>query len=111
MRLADVVQRLELKVLVGSDLLDRKVSGGYAGDLLSDVMANSAAGQLWITIQSHVNIVAVGVLRELAGIILSQDRLPDEATLVRAEQEKVPLIQSSRSTFEVSGLLFKLLNE
>jgi len=111
MTLADVVQRLGLKVLAGSDLLDREVTGGYTGDLLSDVMANAEKGQLWITLQAHVNVVAVGVLRELAGIVLIKNRTPDEATLTKAEQEKVPIIQSDRSAFEISGLLFKLLNE
>ncbi|MBW1708310.1 MAG: serine kinase [Deltaproteobacteria bacterium] len=111
MTLADVVQRLELKVLSGSELLEREVTGGYTGDLLSDVMANADTGQVWITLQAHINIVAVGVLRELTGIILIKDRTPDEATLTKAKQENVPILQSDRPAFEISGLLFNLLNE
>ena len=84
MNLAFLVEQLGLTVRCGSDGLNRTVSGGYVGDLLSNVMAGSGSGDVWITCQTHQNIVAVSVLKEHAGIILIQGREPDADTVERA---------------------------
>ena len=68
MNLAELVERLSLKVYSGGEALTRAVGGGYAGDLLSDVIANGKKDQVWVTIQVHPNIVAVADLKELAAI-------------------------------------------
>lgn len=108
MKLAKLVEELALKVRTAQKGLEREVKGGYASDLLSDVMANSQEGDVWVTIQAHPNIVAVATLRDLAGIILANGRQPDAETLQRAEEETVPLLCTSLPTFEVVGRLYRL---
>jgi len=108
--LASIVKKLNLKVECGKDQLTREVSGGYAGDLLSDVMANSKEGNLWITRQTHQNIVAVASLKDLAGIILVQGKGPEEDTLEKASKEGIPLLVTDLHIFEVAGKLYKLLS-
>ena len=73
--------------------------GGYASDLLSDVMANSGKGDIWVTMQKHVNIVAVATLNELAGIVLVNGRQPEQATVDRAREERIPIICTGASGF------------
>jgi hypothetical protein len=85
---------------------DREVAGGYASDLLSDVMANSREGDLWVTLQKHVNIVAVAQLNGLAGIVLVNGRQPEPATVERAELEKIPIVSTELSAFDVAGRLY-----
>ena len=108
MKLTKLVKELALKVQTAQKELEREVKGGYASDLLSDVMANSQEGDVWVTIQAHPNIVAVATLRDLAGIILANGRQPDAETLQRAEEEAVPLLCTSLPTFEVVGRLYRL---
>ncbi len=79
------------------------------GDLLSDVIANSRAGNVWITMQVHSNIVAVAVLKELSAIIIVQGRQPAEDTVRRATEETVPVLVSNRPTFETAGRLYSLI--
>lgn len=71
------------------------------GDLLSDVMAHSASGNVWVTIQTHPNIVAVASLKEMAAIILAGGREPDPETLKKAEEEGIPLLTSLLPAFEL----------
>ncbi len=104
--LKDIVQKLGLKVVTGD--IDREVSAGYASDLLSDVIANAQKDNIWITLQTHVNIVAVANLQELAGIILVNGRQPEKATLQKAEQENIPLLLTELPTFEIVGKLYEL---
>ena len=111
MKLAEVVDKLQLKVLTGREGLEREVTGGYVCDLISDVMANSRTGQLWITIQNHVNVVAVASLRELAGVVLIRGRAPVEDALAKAEGEGLPLLQTDLEAFEICGRLHGLLHK
>ena len=108
MKVSDIQTQLKLSVAAGKQCLDREVMAGYCGDLLSDVMANAAQGSIWLTVQGHQNVVAVAVLREMAAIILVNDRQPDEETKEKAEEEGIPILLSPLSAFEVGGRLCEL---
>jgi len=108
MKLKEIIDKLGLKVFTPGTSLDVDVTSGYSSDLLSDVMANSKKGQVWITLQIHQNIIAVAKLKELAGIILVNDRKPEEATLEKANEEQVPLISTTDTAFNISGKIYQL---
>jgi predicted transcriptional regulator len=108
MKLAELVDELALTVKTAQGGLAKEVLGGYASDLLSDVMANSQEGDIWVTIQGHPNIVAVATLRDLTGIILANGRQPDAETLQRAEEEGIPILCTPLQTYEVVGRLYRL---
>ena len=107
---SDVIEKLQLKILTGPETLTGEVKGGYTSDLLSDVIANSKEGDFWITLQTHQNIIAVAKLKDLAGIILVNNREPDAETLQKAAAEKIALMSCSDMAFEISGKLFSLLD-
>ncbi len=109
MNVRDIVSRLSLEVKSTRGDLGREVRGCYISDLLSDVMANAKEGELWITLQTHPNIIAVAALKNLAGIIITNKRSPEEETLRKAEDEQITVAVSSSSTFEVGGRLFTIL--
>lgn len=106
MKVRDIADRFDLKTVAGEKGLDREIQGGYCGDLLSDVMANTGDGALWLTIQSHKNVVGVAVLRELAAIVLVNGREPDDDTKAKADEEGIPILTTRRSAFETVGRLF-----
>jgi len=108
MTLKDIVDKLGMKVEIAEEGLQQDVTGGYVSDLLSDVMAQSKAGDIWITLQTHPNIVAVSTLKELAGIIIVQGRKPDEDTVVKAKNEKFPILVSDLQAFEIVGRLYQM---
>ncbi len=110
MKLKEIIEKLQLKVLTAKDKLDVDVTGGYTSDLLSDVIANSKEGNIWITLQIHQNIIAVAKLKDLAGIIIVNNREPDEDTLGKAKEESVPVLCSKGMAFEVSGELYELIS-
>ena len=108
MKLREIVKKLDLDVLSGESRLDIDVSRGYVSDLMSDVIANTKTGDLWITLQVHINIVAVATMKELSGIILINGRQPEAATLEKAKNENIPILVSQLPAFEVAGRLYKL---
>jgi len=106
-----IVKALNLQVRSGKDKLKKEIRGGYTGDLLSDVMANSKEGDVWITRQVHQNIVAVASLKEHAGIILVQGSEPANDTLEKAIKEGIPIMVSDLSGFELTGRIYNLIKK
>ena len=110
MKLDDVVKEISLDLKTCNSCLNNQVTGAYVSDLLSDVMANSKNGNIWITLQMHMNIVAVAGLNNLAGIIVVGGREPDQEVLEKAETEKVAIMTTPLTTFEIAGRLYQMLN-
>lgn len=109
MNLDELVEKLPLTCL--TPYSNVKVTGAYTSDLMSDVIANAKENQLWVTLQGHQNVVAVSLLKELAGVIISGGYMPDSETLARAKKEKLAIFSTKLSNFEISGLLYDLLKQ
>lgn len=108
MRLADIVKELDLTVLVGEALESQKVVGVYICDLLSNVMAHGKTGNLWITIQTHQNVLAVASLLNFSAILLPEGLSPEQEVLEKARKEGVVILQSPLSAFELAGRLYAM---
>ena len=108
MKVRDIVSALSLEVVGGSANLDREITGGYASDMLSCVMAGAGPGQVWVTLQAHPNVVAVSDLLNLACVVITEGMHPDQTTLDRAEERGMPILLSRESTFTVVGELVGL---
>jgi len=109
MTLQEIIDNLGLTLLT-----DKKNFGqvmpvsGYTSDLLSCVMAGAQHGGVWVTLQAHANIVAVGALLELSAIIITEGAMPDPDTIAKANEEGITLLSTSRPTFHVVGKLWEL---
>jgi hypothetical protein len=101
----ELVAGLGLKILARGDVR-RKVTGGYASDLLSCVMAKAKEGYVWVTLQAHQNVVAVASLLNLAAIIITEGIEPDHDTIIRAQENGVVVLGSAETTFVVTGRLY-----
>ena len=109
MNIDQIIQALELTLLTEpKDFTQIVPSAGYCSDLLSCVMAGAAHQSIWVTLQAHGNIVAVAALLELTAVIITEDAMPDPATITKANQEGVTLLATPRPTFEVIGKLWDL---
>lgn len=88
---------------------EREVSGCYCGDLLSWVMGRASSGQVWITIMSNINIVAVATLCDTAVIILSENVALEENVVNTAEQRGVNIVSAPMPTFEAAKAIADLV--
>ncbi len=110
MKVKDIVDKLNLEVLGGETGLDNEITGAYTSDLLSDVMGNIQDGNLWITLQTHKNVMAVASLREASAVILVRKYQPEPDMLEKANEENIPILATEMGAFEISGKLYQLLN-
>ena len=109
MNVKDVQRALELDLLGGEEGLNREVTGGYVSDLLSDVMGNATEGQAWITLQTHLNVMAIASLKDLSAVILVNGSQPEEDMLAKANEENIPVLRTKLTTFEIAGKLYQLV--
>lgn len=109
MTLDQIITRLGLTLLTEPKDFSKIIStAGYASDMLSCVMSGASKHSIWITLQAHVNIVAVAALLDLSAIIITEDAPVDETTISKANEKGVTLLLTPLSSFEIAGRLWEM---
>lgn len=109
MTVQELVNALNLTVLSGENGLNREIEGCYVSDLLSDVMGNAEINNVWVTLQTHKNVMAIASLKELACVILVKGQNASEETLAQSNEEGIPFLSTTMQTFETAGKIYDLL--
>ncbi|MBN1351427.1 serine kinase [candidate division KSB1 bacterium] len=108
MKIRDMIDTLELELCTGENNLDTEVGRGYASDILSDVMAKTTSGDIWVTNQAHENVIAMVFFKRLAGVIIAGNVRPDDEALEKAKKNNVTVFVSKLDAFEIVGRLYQL---
>jgi serine kinase of HPr protein (carbohydrate metabolism regulator) len=108
MTVKELVEKLNLKVLVEGNM-DREITGGYCGDLLSWVMGRAQAGDCWMTVMGNINAVAVAVLADTACIVLTENATLDDDAKARAEMQGVTILATEENSYTVAKKLGEIL--
>jgi len=109
MKVNDLISTLRLKLIGGEVGIQNEITGGYTSDLLSDVMGNINDGNVWITLQTHKNVMAIASLRDVSAVILVKGLQPDADMLEKANDEGIPVLGTELESFEITGKIYELL--
>jgi len=109
MKVTEIVEKLGLKVFSGHEGLGREITSGYASDLLSDVMGHAESGSVWITIQTHRNVMAIASLRDISAVLITCGEKPGDDTMAQSNEEGIPVLGTELSTFALAGRLYSLI--
>jgi predicted transcriptional regulator len=107
MKIKELITNLSYQILIEG--ADTEVCAGYTSDLLSDVIADCLEGSIWITIQRHINIIAVAQLKKISAIVVTKGIVPDDQVLQKAKDEGIFIISTKDNAFEASGKIFQQL--
>jgi hypothetical protein len=107
MKLSELLKDTNFKCLNPEVGIDNEIENGYVGDLLSWVMANAGEKCAWVTIQTHINIIAVASLLEMSCIIIPEGAEVEAETLERGIKEGLPIITTQLNAFETCLCLGK----
>lgn len=108
MTVKELTEKLNLKILVEGDL-DREITGGYCGDLLSWVMGRAQSGDCWFTVMGNINAVAVAVLADCACIALTENSFLDDNAKARAEMQGVTVLTTEENSYTMANKLGQCL--
>jgi len=101
----DLQSKLNLKAL--NEATDTEVEGAFISDMLSDVMAGAKAGNVWITVQTHKNIIAAANLVDVPAIIVVRDKKVPEDTMQMADRVGVTVFTTELDSFQVAVKLYE----
>lgn len=108
MTVNNLVEKLNLKILVEGDM-DREITGGYCGDLLSWVMGRAESGDCWFTVMGNINAIAVAFLADCACIVLCENSTLDKNAEEKAELQDICVLSSEEDAYTLANKLGAIL--
>lgn len=110
MKICELAQQLNLECICCPDP-DKEINGAYIGDLLSWVMGRAASGNVWITIMSNINIVAVAALADVSAVILAEGVTVDDKIKETAQLKSINLFTANQPAYEIAVAVSKLIEK
>lgn len=105
MNVFDLARVLNAECLTPSISMNGDILSGYSCDLLSWVMAHAKRGSAWITVQTHLNVIAVASLLDISCIVLPENITMGQESINKAIEESIPILKCSQSAFSICGLM------
>ena len=105
MKVSDLAGLIEATHLTGEFPEDKEILCGYVCDLLSWVMAHGEEGMAWVTVQTHLNVIAVAALADMACVILPEGITMEQDVLDKANAEEMCVLSSPLTAYEICGRL------
>ena len=101
MKVRDIISKCSFTLLNEADT-QRDITGVYVGDLLSWVMGRAEEGQVWITIMTNINIVAVASLSEVSAILLTEGSEIEVNVIEKAKEQGINILRTEMSSYEAA---------
>ncbi|MBR6890948.1 MAG: AraC family transcriptional regulator [Clostridia bacterium] len=105
MKVSDLASLIGARKLTEGVTEDREILCGYVCDLLSWVMAHGEEGMAWVTVQTHLNVIAVAALAEMACVVLPEGITMEQDVLDKANAEEMCVLSSPLTAYEICGRL------
>lgn len=100
--LKDLITKFNFELVTEGLSLEKEIEGVYISDLLSWVMGKAEENCAWITIQGHINIVAVASLVGVSCIIIAESSEISIDTIEKAVKEEIPIFKTELTEYEVA---------
>ncbi len=105
MTVAELKEKLDLDVL--GEVYDREIEGVFISDMVSDAMAYAKAANLWITTQTHKNVIAAANLVDVAAIIFPRGKKTTQEVLDLAAKVEMTLFATDLDTYALAVKLYE----
>ncbi len=105
MKITDLSEKLDCEIVSGNnraDSVDIQTDNVYIGDLLSVVMSKAKEQSIWITIQTHLNVMAVAELLDIACVIVVEGMEVEEQTINKSNELQIPILKTKASAYEIA---------
>jgi len=107
MKLSEVLQVIDGRLITQDADLDTEVQMGCGADLMSDVLAFTHAGTLLLTGLTNPQVVRTADMAGIKAIIFVRGKLPPAETVLLAQEKGIPLLASRFTLYETCGKLYQ----
>ena len=105
MKLSEIVNALNAKVLVGENNLEIEIATCGASDLMSDILAGLSDGCILLTGLTTVQVIRTAMVAGVGAVVFVRGKTPPPEVIELAKQQELPLISSPYSMFVSCGRL------
>lgn len=106
MKIREVVEVLNAKVVSGHQHLDSEVEYTFASDLMSDVLTVEKDNIMLLTGLANLQTIRTAEMSEISNIIFVRKKKATPEMLRLAEENEMILVECDYSMFKASGLLY-----
>ena len=105
MKLSQIVETLEAKVLTRDDLLEKDIDTCGASDLMSDILAGLSEGCILLTGLTTVQVIRTAMVAGVGAVVFVRGKTPPQEVIDLADNQDLPLLSSPYSMFVSCGRL------
>ncbi len=105
MKLSEIIEALDGKLLTGDEFLEKDIITCGASDLMSDILAGLSEGCILLTGLTTIQVIRTAMVAGVGAVVFVRDKTPPAAVVELAEENQLPLISSPYSMFVSCGRL------
>ncbi len=105
MKLSEIIEALDGKLLTGDEFLEKDITTCGASDLMSDILAGLSEGCVLLTGLTTIQVIRTAMVANVGAVVFVRDKTPPAAVVELAEENQLPLISSPYSMFVSCGRL------
>ena len=105
MKLSEIIEALDGKLLTGDGFLKKEISTCGASDLMSDILAGLSEGCVLLTGLTTIQVIRTAMVANVGAVVFVRDKTPPAEVIKLAEENQLPLISSPYSMFVSCGRL------
>ena len=106
MKLSQVREILDAKVLTGEEFLDKEVNSACGCDLMSDVLAFVKDKAILLTGLMNLQVIRTAEMMDIETIIFVRGKVPDESIIGMAKMKDMTIMTTEYPLFIASGMLY-----
>ncbi len=106
MKLSQVREILDAKVLTGEEFLDKEVNSACGCDLMSDVLAFVKDKAILLTGLMNLQVIRTAEMMDIETIIFVRGKVPDESIIGMAKMKDMTIMTTEYPLFVASGMLY-----
>lgn len=106
MRMSEIRDVLEARVLCGEDRLDEEISTAFACDMMSDVLACPDELEFLLTGLVNLQVVRTADMMDISLIMFVRGKEPTEDIINMAKQRNMVVMCTKFRMFKSCGLLY-----
>jgi len=107
MKIKEVVELLNARVVSGHPLLDASVEYCFASDLMSDVLTVETDNLLLLTGLANLQAIRTSEMSDITKIIFVRNKKATDEMIRLAVENDIILIECDYSMFKTCGILYK----
>ncbi len=106
MKLSEVKEILDAKVLTGEEFLEKEVNSACGCDLMSDVLAFVKDKALLLTGLMNPQVIRTAEMMDIETIVFVRGKMPDDSIIGMAKMKDMTLMTTEHPLFIASGMLY-----